>query len=276
MRLSEAFEAYREIIVFKNQSPKTEENHLVCQKALISYFGDIKVCNLTYPMIREWKAHLEKTRCTNTVRNYIIKLRVVLEYLKGEGLECVDPDIVPVPSRQNKIPIYLTEQQVTKLINSSSKLRNKALISLLYASGIRVSELCQLDKGDIRNNSFTVVGKGNKPRLCFIDPRTQKLLKAYLNSRRDNYPFLFTGKFPCHRLTPGNVQEVFRHLSNKTGLYATPHTMRHSFATNLLKNNMNIRYVQSLLGHNSLDTVAIYTHVVDKDLQREYNRKHTI
>jgi site-specific recombinase XerD len=276
MLLSEAFEAYREIIVYRNQSAKTEENHLVCLRALLNYFGDIEIESLSFDMIKNWKLSLDKKVSQNTSRCYVIKLRVLLGYLLDQGINCIDPKKIPVPRRYNKVPRFLTEDQVTTLIESSTKKRNKAIVSLLYASGIRVSELCQLNKGDVRNGTFTIVGKGNKPRICFIDERTQVLLTSYLNSRKDNYSHLFYGKFTCHRITPGNVQEIFRHLRNKTCIEASPHTMRHSFATNLLRNNMNIRYVQSLLGHNSLDTVAIYTHVVDTDLQREYQLKHSI
>jgi integrase/recombinase XerD len=264
------------MILFKNQSPKTEESHLVCMRGLIEYLGDIEVESLTFKQISKWKIHLEKTRSQNTTRCYIIKLRVVLEYLTQQGANCINPNSIPVPKRNNKVPQFLSEDEVTVMIEASTSPRNKAIVSLLYASGIRVSELCQLNKGDIRDRSFTIIGKGNKPRLCFIDDRTFGYLQSYINSRNDNHAHLFCGKFPCHRITPGNVQEVFRYLRSKTGIQASPHTMRHSFATNLLRNNMNIRHVQSLLGHNSLDTVAIYTHVVDADLQREYQKKHTI
>ena len=96
--------------------------------------------------------------------------------------------------------------------------------------------------------------------------------------RNDNYPYLFTGKYTSQRITPGNVQEIFRIARKNAGFQKPvhPHTLRHSFATNLLRNNANIRYVQTLLGHSSLDTTMQYTHVVDEDLRKVYREHHTI
>lgn len=277
MTISEAFEAYRQVCVFKNQSPKTEENLVICKRALLAYFGNIYIGSLSFELIRMWKCELEKTRSPETVRNYIIKLRVVLRYCLSAGLTVVDPDTIPVPQRTDKVPIYITEAEVTKLIDSTTSVRNKAIISLLYASGIRVSELCKMNKADLDDNSFTVVGKGGKARLCFIDARTQNYLKSYLRERTDDLPYLFISKNGGLRITSGNVQEIFRY-ARKRGNFTKPihpHTMRHSFATNLLKNNANIRFVQELLGHKSLNTTQMYTHVVNQDLKRIYEKHHT-
>jgi site-specific recombinase XerD len=275
MTLKDAFAAYkRDVIFFKNQSKKTEENHDITVKNLIGYLGNLLVCELTFEHIRNWKQHLEVNRSPETVRNYIIKLRVVLAYLKDSGIDCVDPDRVPVPQRKDKVPGFISAEEVALLIDSTCKDRNKAIISLLYASGIRVSELCRLDRCTIRDDSFTVVGKGGKARLCFIDERTTIYTRHYLESRTDNNPALFVDK-SAHRITCGGVQEIFRYARKNTGIEATPHTLRHSFATNLLKNNANMRYVQSLLGHASLQTTQMYTHVVDEDLRKVYRDYHT-
>lgn len=279
MKISEAFKAYaRDVIVFKNQSKKTEENHFICCKALVVFFDDVEIESLTFSMIRDWKAELDKHRSHETVRNYIIKLRVVLKYLRERGHNCLRPDEIPVPKRTDKVPIFITESEVSRLIVGAKKLRNKAIVSLLYGSGIRVSELCNLDIADIKDMSFTVVGKGSKARICFIDDRTKYLLDEYLATRNDNYPYLFTGKYTSQRITPGNVQEIFRIARKNAGFQKPvhPHTLRHSFATNLLRNNANIRYVQTLLGHSSLDTTMQYTHVVDEDLRKVYREHHTI
>lgn len=278
MLISDAFEMYRrDVIVFTNQSHKTEENHLICKRALISYAGDIDMSQLDFEAVRNWKEELSKSRSPQTVRNYIIKLRVVLAFLKYRGEECLDPAAVPVPQRVNQVPGFCTPGEVDRLIDATRAIRNKAIISLLYASGVRVSELCSLNRDSIKDRSFTVVGKGGKARLCFIDERTEIYLKLYMEYRNDNNPALFLSTQNKLRISSGNVQEIFRYARKRSGLEnAHPHTMRHSFATNLLRNNANMRYVQVMLGHESLQTTQLYSHVVDHDLQQVYRDFHTI
>ena len=276
MLISDAYNQYHlDVILFRNQSPKTEENHFVCMRALIKFFGDIDVEHLTFQMIREWKVHLDKTRSPATVRNYVIKLRVVLTYLKDTGIAVLNPSRVPVPKRSDKVAKYLTKEQVELLIDSTKRLKNKCIISFLYASGLRVSELCSLDKGMIIENRFTIVGKGGVARLCFIDQRTQIYLKLYLDSRNDNDQALFLADSGI-RITSGAVQETFKSVRKASGIECSPHTLRHSFATNLLTTNTNLFHVQKLLGHKSLSTTQQYLHVVDYDLQRVYEEHHTI
>jgi len=275
MRLSVAFDLYkRDRIIFANQSAKTEENHEIVKRNIIQFLGDVEVECLTFEHVRTWKQYLDKSRSTDTVRNYVIKLRVVLGFLNIRGVMCLRPEDIPVPKRRDKIPSFLKPEEVSVLIDATARVKNKAIISLLYASGIRISELCSLDRDSIKDRTFSVVGKGGKARLCFIDERTEILLKAYLDTRTDNNMALFL----CDnggRLKPGAVQETFKYLRKKTGIECSPHTMRHSFATNLLRTNCNMRYVQVLLGHSSLQTTQMYTHIVDYDLQRIYAQHHT-
>jgi site-specific recombinase XerD len=276
MLLSEAFEAYRsDIIVFRNQSPKTEENHSVCLRALLVFFGNVHIESLNFQMIRLWKEELSKHRSPETVRNYIIKFRVVLGYCQAQGLPCLSPEQVPVPKRTDTVPIFLSKEQVQLCIDSTKRIKNKAIVSLLYASGIRISELCALNRGDYHNGSFTVVGKGGKARLCFIDERTKILCKLYYETRTDNNPAVFLND-RGQRITPGTIQETFKTIRKQTGLAVHPHSLRHSFATNLLKSNTNLYHVSRMLGHARLDTTSKYLHVVDHDLQEVYKKHHTV
>jgi len=290
MLLSEAFELYRtDVILFKNQSPKTEENHLVCLKALFVFFGDVPIESLAFSMVRDWKTALAKTRSDSTVRNYIIRLRVVLDFCNSRGVICLRAEQVPVPKRNDTVPEFITKEDVAKLIRAVSvpapgysrlnRLKNAAMIALLYASGIRVSELCGLNRADVKEDgTFTVVGKGGRARLCFMDERAAWLVNEYLVERSDNNTALFISAQNTRRITPGTVQGVFRLARKKAGFTAPihPHTLRHSFATNLLRNNANIRYVQVMLGHASLETTQMYTHVIDEDLKAAYMRHHSI
>lgn len=163
------------------------------------------------------------------------------------------------------------------MIANSYSLRNAFVISLLYSSGIRLSEMLQLNRGQIVDQQFTVIGKGSKARLCFIDDRTQALMDEYLATRKDNSEALIVSAQNKQRMTPTNVQLLIKNSAERAGIKqrVTPHTLRHSFATNFLKNNGNMRYLSTMLGHSSLDTTMIYTHVVDNDLREQYKKYHT-
>lgn len=276
MLISEAFKSYTsDVIAMKNQSSKTEENHYVCMRAIVAYLGDLDIESLTFDMVRDWKLSLDKTRSPATVRCYVIKLRVVLAYCDDMGLNVLKPSRVPVPQRVDKVAKYLTKEQVAYLIKATGRLKNKCIISFLYASGLRISELCSLDRGQIQENTFAVIGKGGRARLCFLDVRTITMLDLYLQARMDNNPALFLAD-NGRRITPGTVQETFKSLRKITGIECSPHTMRHSFATNLLTTNTNLFHVQKLLGHRDPNTTAHYLHVVNTDLQKVYEKHHTI
>lgn len=285
--LSEAFDYYRDnYIVMANQSPKTEESYMTAKRVFVKAFGDINISNLTFSMIRDWKISIDKRVSPDTARGYIVNLRVVIGYLRKNGYDVIDPEIIPLPKRTAKIPSFISCREVDLLVrnvtkkkrgySSINRARNGAIISLLYASGIRVSELCQLNRSDIQNQSFTVIGKGGKPRLCFLDDKASSLLNEYLKLRSDNNPALFLTLKQMVRMRPHDVQDVFRYARTAEYLNKpiSPHTLRHSFSTNFLQNNGNMRYLQELLGHSNLNTTQVYAHVVNKDLEAAYRKYH--
>lgn len=288
--LSEAFELYRQnIILYENKSRKTEEMHEIALKSLLLFLGgDIPLNELTFDHVRRWRNQMEQRgRTIQTIYGYIIKLRVVLAYCKRQGIECLDVDDVKPPKRNRKrAPSFLTEDEITELIEAMADnrermhaLRNPAIGALIYSSGIRVSELVGLNISDVRYDTFTVGGKGGDPRPCFIDDRARQLIDRYLKARRDNSPALFVSEINKTRISVGTVQLIFRNARKKTGITAvkvTPHIGRHSFATNFLRNNGNMRYLQRMLGHDSLETTQIYASVVDEDLRDIHRRFHSI
>lgn len=279
MRLSEAFNMYLEdYIRAKNQSTRTEETHEACKRLLIQFLGDKELNQLSLLDVREWRKEISKGRRPNSVRVYILRLRAVLRYCNLRDIPAIKSDLVPVPKREATVPVFLTEQEVTRMIESSTSLRNAFVISLLYSSGIRLSELIALNRGQIVDRRFTVIGKGRKPRLCFIDQRTELLMNMYLASRKDNHEALIVSNEYKRRMTATNIQLLVRNSASKACLNkkVSPHTLRHSFATNFLKNNGNMRYLSAMLGHASLDTTMMYAHVVDLDLQNQYEKYHTI
>lgn len=279
MLLSEAFDLYEnEFIRMSNQSPRTLEMHQYVKKIFCSYTDDVDVEKLTIKEISDWKKDLERDRSQNTVRLFVMKLRNVISYLNKRGIDTINVDLVPLPKRQETVPVFLTEEEVALMIDYASNLRNKFVISLLYASGIRLSELISLNRGQIVEKRFTVIGKGGKPRLCFIDDRTEKLMEEYLARRKDNDSALVVSYNFKERMTKTNIELLVRNTASKAGINkkVTPHTLRHSYATNFLRNNGNMRYLSYSLGHASMDTTAMYAHVVDYDLERQYQQFHTI
>lgn len=288
--ISDAFEIYRlEVIVYLNQSSRTEEMSLGAMKSLVKFTGDIPMTDLTFDKIRKWKEHLGKNLEQSTVRGYILKLRVVLKHLNRKGYKgIINHEMVGVPKRIDKIVDFLTPAEVSHFINVAFKptagyqeinrYKNRAIVSFLYASGIRVTELCKLNIISLReDNTFSIIGKGGRAKLCFFDDRARKHIEAYLELRTDNDPALFISEKTGGRVSKGTVELIFRNLTKKAGYTRaiTPHTMRHSYATNLLRNNTNLLYVRDFLGHKSIQTTEMYTHVVNEDLRQIYVLKHS-
>lgn len=279
MLISEAFDSYQKnYMVIRHQSIRILETHGVCRRSLIETVGDKDMADLTIEDVSRWVKSLQKNRCLNTVRNYITRLRVVADYLALLGVPSIKSALIPIPKREATVPAFLTPQEVSEMIDNACNIRSAFVVSLLYSSGIRLSEMIQLNRGQIYDRCFTVIGKGRKPRLCFIDQRTERLMDLYLASREDNCEALVVSAEHKARMTPTNVQLIIRNAARRAGIVkrVTPHTLRHSFATNFLRNNGNMRYLSAMLGHASLDTTMMYAHVVDNDLQMQYEKYHTI
>jgi integrase/recombinase XerD len=280
-----------EHIVYLNQSAKTEEMSLCAMNSLIDYCGDIQVSDLTFDTVRKWKEHLSRSRHRNTVRGYILKLRVVLRYLKLKGhTDILNFEMVGVPKKKMNLVDFLTAEEVSIFLDTAfrpvpgyatvNRYRNRAIIAILYASGIRNSELKNLNISHLRFDTmtFSVIGKGDKPRLCFFDERSKSYIMEYLAIRDDTNPALFISNTTGERISSGIIQMIFRNVSEKWPVdkQVTPHMLRHSFATNLLRNNTNLLYVRDFLGHRSVQTTEMYTHVVDNDLKAIYEKNHTV
>ena len=294
MTLSEAFELYRkDVIVYRNQSAKTEEMNNCAMKSIVNFLGDISISELDFDLVRKWTADLRKTRSSNTVRGYILKIRVVLKHLRSLGYENIlDPEAVGIPKRDSRVVDYLEVDEVQAMLRAVFKkgsgyskfkrYRNRVMIVLMFSAGLRNGELCAMERTQIKDgvDSFTVIGRGNKPRVCFIDPVTHQYIDEYLALRDDPYPALFVAEQQKGRekINPGVVQMVVKNAAIKAGLDKNihPHTLRHSFATDLLRNNANIVYVKELLGHASIQVTMTHTHVVNEDLHQIHRLKHTI
>lgn len=290
MKISELFKKYENEVIYElGQSVRTLEMHNLALRTIIDHCGDIEASDFTFEKYQSWRRSLLKKCCNNTARGYILKLRVVLRHAKLSGLDVINHELIKVPKRENKVVGFITPEEVSILIREAqrpragfskfNRARNALLVSFLYASGLRVSEACKVDILDIReDNSFSIVGKRGKVRLCFIDDRTRILLNEYLNFRNDNLQALFISEKTGKRISKDTVEEIFRTLRKNCNFSKplTPHILRHSFATNLLSNNTNLIHIRDLLGHQSVQTTEIYTHVVNTELAKIYQEKHTI
>lgn len=290
MYISEAFDTYRdEVILFNGQSSRTLEMHENVRRLVLDYLGDYEVKDLTLNHIAKWRSSISRGRSQNTVRGYVLKLRMVIRHLNLKGLPAVNYELIGIPKRQNKIVSFLEPHEIDTLIDrvfvahagypTLNRYRNRAIVALLAASGIRVSELCSMDRTSIKSDgTFSILGKGNKARICFTDSRARQFIDEYLARRTDSQKALFVGEKSDKRVNKDTIDTIFRYATRKCGfsIPVTPHTIRHSFATDMLRHNTNLIYVQRFLGHESIQTTQMYTHVVDEDLRAIYREKHMI
>lgn len=280
MKLSEAFKMYREENLYlQHKSKSVYEHYGYYGRSIVGCVGDKDIKKLTLQDVREWEDALLSKRCQNTVRSYICGLKQVLKYALARGYETLNPTLIPSPQRIPVTATYVTPEEVRILIDTTQSTRNKFIFSLLYASGIRISELLQLNRGAIKNKQFTVIGKGKKERLCFIDERTERLMNQYLATRDDFSDALIVSDLYRDRVSASTIQLMVRTVVRNAGLtskHITPHSFRHGHATNLIKNGADIRYVAQDLGHANLSTTMIYTHLEDPDMRAKYDKCHTI
>jgi len=176
------------------------------------------------------------------------------------------------PKKEKKIPSVLTKQEVLRLIDFAQTLKSNLIIQLLYSSGLRVSEIVNLKKQDLdfeENTGWVREGKGKKDRMFIFSKKLSKKLKKFTN-KHSTWEFVFSKTKP---LTTRNIQKIIQNTSKKAGIEKSvhPHTLRHSFATHLLENGVDIRKIQQALGHSDISTTMIYTHVSGEEIKKIKN-----
>jgi site-specific recombinase XerD len=298
---SELLHDYIEHIeVERGRSRKTAENYAHYLERFVDFAGDIDVEHITSELLRKYRLWLNRYENDNgeslstlTQAYHLIALRGFLSYLAKRDISSLSPEKVELPKTIRKQVTFLTTDEVTRLFESIPddgslvNLRNRAIVELLFSSGLRVSELTGLDRGHINTTrrEFMVRGKGQKDRPIFISQNAAQTIEAYLTTRTDSLPALFintsrnnttgtSGNF--RRLTPRSIQRIISKYTKLAGItkHVTPHTMRHSYATNLLMNGADIRSVQAMLGHSDISTTQVYTHVTDQHLRDVYEKFH--
>lgn len=268
----------------KNVSPKTYENYTLWLERFLKHTGDISVKDITSLDVLDFRMKLtEKKLSKKTINYHIVAIRSFLKFCLKHDIDVISPDKLELGKTPPRIVNFLTESEVESVMsmpaqreqkNVLKRLRDEAILLVLYGTGLRVTELISLKRTDIKmdSNQFWVVGKGSKLRAVFFTKRAREKLEEYLKARTDESPFLFINlsNFKSGKgLTRNSVEELVRQYARYAGIEkkVTPHTLRHSFATSLIKKGADIRSVQTLLGHASIITTQIYTHVDDKFLQ---------
>ncbi|OGC82006.1 MAG: hypothetical protein A2788_00210 [Candidatus Abawacabacteria bacterium RIFCSPHIGHO2_01_FULL_46_8] len=292
------FLAYCEVA--RNRSRKTIENYRHYLLRFLAWAKEKQAKDINLAVVQEYRLHLnrlggrEETLSKRTQYYHLVALRAFLKYLVTHDVETLAPEKIELAKLPDRVVSFLANQEVEDLLeqagqNKKSGLRDRAILELLYSTGLRVGELVKLNRDQISlvRTEFIVQGKGGKARPVFITPRAVGSLKIYLNSRKDNWRPLFinygrsskeqdVGSGEHKRLSAVSVQNIVRRAALCAGIMkkVTPHTLRHSFATNLLTKGADIRSVQEMLGHSSITTTQIYTHVTNQRLKEIHARFH--
>lgn len=283
----------------QNRSQKTISNYDHYLTRLIDFADDIQVSDIDNELIRKWRLWLNRLgtntsdELQKTTQNYhLIALRSFLKFCAKRDIPALSADKIELARTVRKQVTFLTSGELQRLfkqpdLSLESGLRDRAILELLFSSGLRVSELVGLDKDHInlKRREFMVRGKGQKDRPIFISPNAAEWVQRYLEKRTDTTKPLFirysgrktvdlSGNF--HRLTARSIQRMVARYALLAGItkHVSPHTLRHSFATDLLMNGADLRSVQALLGHSNISTTQIYTHVTDPHLKSVHEKFH--
>lgn len=294
MEIESAKRQFLEYIeIERGRAVKTIENY---DRYLTRYFAHTGIKNtnqISEENVREFRLWLNRQEGISgsmkrrTQNYYLIALRAFLKFLRKRDIESISPErieLAKLPERQLDL---ISSAELGRLMKAADgtdekSLRDKAILELLFSTGLRVSELCSLDSDlDLSRDEFSVRGKGEKVRVVFLSPAAKDALLTYQKHRKDMGEALFVniakGRERGERLTPRSVERLIKTYAAKAGITkkVTPHVLRHSFATDLLSNGADIRSVQQLLGHASINTTQIYTHVTDSHLRDVHKRFHS-
>ena len=283
----------------RGRAQKTLENYGRYLNRFLKFAKIDSVEDLSEDLIRQYRIYLNRIKdkdgdsLKKVTQNYhIIALRTFLKYLAKIGVKTFPAEKVELGKQEERQVSFLELDELDRLLkapegNSLDSFRDRSILSVLFSTGMRVSELCSLnrDEMDINRGEISIRGKGSKLRLVFLSENSKRLLSDYLSKRSDVDDALFIrilktktySKDDELRLTPRSIQRIVRKYSIKAGIVGkkvSPHTIRHSYATDLLRNGADIRSVQAMLGHSSVTTTQIYTHVTDKQLREVHQKFH--
>ncbi len=291
----------------KNRSLRTRENYEFYLGRFVGWAKDPAPAEVTADKVREFRLWLNRLTDAageplkkNTQNYHLIALRSFLKYLARRDIKSLSPEKIELGKMPERQVEFLDARELERLLEaplqdprglkaakiSPVMLRDKAVLELLFSTGLRVSELASLKKEQVNleRDEFTVRGKGSKLRVVFLSHQAKYWLKQYLGKRGDVSPYLFVAHDRAQKgrddsvsgITPRSIQRIVEHYARLAGITKkiTPHTMRHTFATDLLMNGADIRSVQSLLGHSSITTTQVYTHITNQHLREVHAAFH--
>jgi len=255
---------------------------------------------LTSQHIWDYKLFLSRSRSSSTGQvlkkttqsYYLIALRSLIEFFSDRDIDSLPSSKIKLPkAKKDKVPKFLTLENIEKLltqpdINKTLGLRDRAILEVLFSTGMRVAELVSLNKDQFDNVKddeleITIIGKGDKPRTVYFSKRSMDWLKKYLTTRKDDEKPLFIryagNKSESKRLSIKSIENIVKKYTKLAGLpiMTTPHTLRHSYATDLLMQGVDLRTVQEFLGHSNILTTQIYTHITNKRLRDVHKKYHS-
>ena len=309
MELSKALRQFLEYLeVERGRAPATLRNYDFYLTRFIQWAKKIGVVApeaVSADVIRQYRLWLNRKTdaagepLSKSTQNYhLIALRSWFKYLAKTDVKTLSPEKIELARQQQREVVYLEFEEVERLLAApletsksqsptALQLRDKAILELLFSTGMRVSEAANLKIEDVnlKRDEFTVRGKGGKLRVVFLSDDAKSWLKKYLEARHDTSEFLFVRHDRAAKtsttaleqpLTPRSIQRFVDHYARAAGITkpVSPHTLRHSFATDLLQNQADIRSVQRMLGHASIATTQIYTHISDEHLKTVYKASH--
>ena len=283
----------------QGRSDKTIRNYHHYLTRLSDFAGDIKIEDINPELIRRWRLWLNRLGSDRSdelgklTQNYhLIALRAFLKFCAKRDLPVMSADKIELAKVARKQVGFLSAEEVERMcavpdITTVNGLRDRAIIELLFSSGLRVSELVGLNRDHINleRREFMVRGKGNKDRPIFISPEAAEWITKYLDMRADTLQPLFISFSGNHtadtsgnfkRLTARSVQRIVSQIAKLAGItkHVSPHSLRHSYATDLLMNGADLRSVQAMLGHANIATTQIYTHITDPHLKAVHEKFH--
>lgn len=308
MTLSEFKKQFLEYTeIERGRSVKTVENYDRYLMRFLDFAKTEKPGDLDEELLRRYRLWLNRQTVSGGERKggeikkrtqnyYLIALRAFLKYLAKRGVRSAAPESVELAKTPERHIDVMTSSELERLLKTPNEdgkrddiksLRDRAILELLFSTGLRVSELCSLSREiDLSRDEFSVRGKGEKVRVVFLSPEAKSAVREYLKARGDIDDALFIShhkgasaaekKNKSLRLTSRSIERIVNFYAKKASISqkVTPHVLRHSFATDLLENGADLRSVQAMLGHSNISTTQIYTHVTDKGLREIHRAFH--
>ncbi|HOX10475.1 MAG TPA: tyrosine-type recombinase/integrase [Candidatus Moranbacteria bacterium] len=281
----------------RNRSQKTIENYHHYLRRFLEWAKISKPKDITAELVRSYRIYLNRKtdakgkELKKVTQNYhMIAIRSFLKYLSKRDIESLAAEKIEIGKNPSHEIEFLDGNELDRLLSAASgtsvkALRDRAILELLFSAGLRVSELININRDQINlsRQEFSVKGKGDKIRIVFVSNTAKEALEKYLAKRMDIDPALFVRfskkkktETDKKRLTPRSIQRIVKFYATKAGIVKDvhPHTLRHSFATDLLANGADIRSVQTMLGHSSITTTQIYTHITNQQLKEVHKKFH--